>query len=172
LLVFAGCGGGAVAAPQVPAAPSVGSTQAAAQSAIQTSTTNLQAAWNAGNAAAWTAEFWSDAHFVNILGVSVDGSAAIQQLHTKLFAGPFLGSTLSGAIKKISFASNDVAIVNFDTQVTGYKALPPGASATSPGVLDTTFTLVYTRRSGAWHIASAQNTALAPAAAAPSPTPA
>lgn len=140
-----------------------------AELAIYQSLERLADAWNTGNATLWADEYWPEADSVNILGGVMPERLAIRDRHAEVFAGPFKDSHLEGSVRRIQFLGSEAAIVDVDIRVTRFRALPPGALATSPGVLLTRLKHVYQRREGAWRIAASQNTAVLPGA---QPTPA
>jgi uncharacterized protein (TIGR02246 family) len=78
-----------------------------------------------------------------------------------ILAGPFKGSSFTPVIRRVHFIGTDAAIVETDVSVTNYRALPPGAVATQPGML-TRLTHVFGQRNGVWRIEASQNTAVAP----------
>ena len=127
----------------------------------------LAEAWNAGDGKRWAAEFWSDGTLINILGVTFPNAQAVANVTNQILAGPFKGSTFQGDVRRVRFAGDAAAIVDADIRVTNFRALPPGAVATSPGLLFTKFTFVFTKRDGVWKILAAQNTAVLPVAAPP-----
>ena len=145
------------------------SGHAEAESAIRLSLERLAAAWNIGDAARWAAEYWPTADSINILGGLMPDGLAIRDRHAEVFAGPFKGSQLEGKMRRVQWLGAEVAIVDVDICVTRYRALPPGASATSPGVLVTRLKHIYQCRDGVWRIAASQNTAVV-AGASPPPT--
>jgi uncharacterized protein (TIGR02246 family) len=145
------------------------SAHAPAESAIRLSLERLAKAWNVGDAALWAEEYWPAADSINILGGLMPDRLAIRDRHAEVFAGPFRGSHLEGEVRRIQFLGAEVAIVDVDVRVTAFRALPPGACATSPGALLTRLKHVYQCRDGAWRIAASQNTAVLPGAS-PAPT--
>lgn len=133
---------------------------AAAESAIHQSLLRLADAWNIGDATLWAEEYWPTADSINILGGLMRDGLAIRDRHAEVFAGPFKGSQLEGDVRRIQWLGVDVAIVDVDICVTKFRALPPGASATSPGVLQTRLKHIYQCRDGVWRIIASQNTAV------------
>ena len=149
--------------------PRVDSAHAEATSAIQQSLERMAQAWNLGDAGLWAEAYWPTADSINILGGLMPDGLAIRDRHAEVFAGPFKGSHLAGNVRRVQWLGADVAIVDVDICVTKFRALPPGASATSPGVLQTRLKHIYQCRDGVWRIAASQNTAVV-AGACPPPT--
>lgn len=148
-------------------APSGGGTPAAVTAQGQrddlaTLVAAFDAAWNAGDAGAYAALYAEDAQFINPLGVVLPNQGAIRAGHTFLFAGPFQGSTHESNVRRITFLTGTVAIVDLDVSVTGFVQLPPGLNATEPGVLRSRERLVLVKRAGEWQIVMNQITAVAP----------
>jgi uncharacterized protein (TIGR02246 family) len=138
-----------------------------AEQPLRQSLDRLAQAWNTADAAMWAGEYWPEGELINILGGIMPNPAAIRARHGEVLAGPFKGSHFESTVRRILFLGADVAIVDTDIRVTRFRALPPGAVATSPGVLLTRMKHVYQRREGIWRIAASQNTAVLPSVDAP-----
>lgn len=125
------------------------------------------AAWNAGDGKAYSVTFAKDGGFTNIFGMVMYGHDAFEKRHSEIFATFFKGTTRRGTIHRIRFVTPDVAIVDEDTEVHGIKAMPPGVTLASDGVLRTRLQQVFVKRDGAWWIEAYHNVDLksAPAAA-------
>ncbi len=122
-----------------------------------------QAAWNAGDSAAYADAFTDDADFVNIRGQIFTGKTAVQQQHARIFAGPYKGSTIKITVRLFNLLAPGAALVDTDQEVTGYTSLPPGIVPTSEGVLLTRFKYVVALQpDGAWKFVSGQNTSVLP----------
>ncbi|HEY4146738.1 SgcJ/EcaC family oxidoreductase [Pinirhizobacter sp.] len=143
------------------------SADESAERPLRQSLDRLAQAWNTENAAMWASEYWPEGELVNILGGIMPNPTAIRERHAAVLAGPFKGSHFESTVRRILFLGPDVAIVDTDIRVTRFRALPPGAVATSPGVLLTRMKHVYQRRDGVWRIAGSQNTAVLPSVDAP-----
>lgn len=131
---------------------------------LQASLDRLAVAWNAGDAAAWAAEFWPDGEQVNILGNILPNAEVVRDRHAEVFAGPFKGSHYECELRRVRFAGEDFALVDCSLRLTKFRGLPHGIVATSSGELLTRMKHLYERRDGIWRIASAQNTAVMPGA--------
>lgn len=132
----------------------------AAEKPLRQSLDHLAQAWNTADAQMWANEYWPEGELINILGGIMPNPAAIRERHAAVLAGPFKGSHFESTVRRILFLGPDVAIVDTDIRVTQFHALPPGAVATSPGLLLTRMKHVYQRRDGVWRIAASQNTAV------------
>jgi uncharacterized protein (TIGR02246 family) len=131
--------------------------------AIRAIVADLDRAWAESDADRWASHYRPDAEFINILGMVMPDLAAMRARHHEILQGVFKGSHHAGTLRKLRFLTADVAIADVDIEVTQFKALPPGARPTEPGVLRTRMRHVLQRLDGQWWIVATQNTALAPA---------
>jgi uncharacterized protein (TIGR02246 family) len=120
-----------------------------------------EAAWNAGDAAAYSRHFAPDGTFTNIYGMTFDGHDAFEKRHAQSFATFFKGSRRQQTIRHLKFVSHDVAIVNSDATVTGFGRMPPGISIPPDRVLRTRLQQVLVKRGGRWWIEAYHNVAIA-----------
>lgn len=113
--------------------------------------TDLLAAWNRRDAAAYAALFAPDAHVVGFDGSLMDGPEAIEAELTRIFAhhqtAPYIGKL------------RDVRLLTPDTGLLRAIAgmIPPGQTDLNPAV-NTIQSLVAVRHAGTWRIALYQNT--------------
>lgn len=128
------------------------------------------AAWNAGDAKAWTKDFAADADFINIAGSHFKGREETEQRHAQLFASIFKGSRVDVGVWKVRMLGPAAAVAETVHELRGFSRLPPGIRPTvEPGLLRTRMKYVFVKQGDAWVIVSAQNTAIAPAAPSPAP---
>ena len=120
------------------------------------------AAWNAGDAEALGALFVADAEFVNGRGQVAVGATTIAANHTISLAGPFKGSRTRGVVRRITFLNGTSAVLDVDNDLTGYRALPPGAVETVPGVHRQRHKRVVVKRGGTWRTVAMQLTSVLP----------
>jgi uncharacterized protein (TIGR02246 family) len=116
------------------------------------------AAWNAGDAAAYSRHFSPDGIFVNVRGEYRTGVAAFTKQHEFLFNGPFHGSTLHQDVVSVQFVRPDVAVVEVLTAVTGIQKLSPGTNTDKKGRLRTRLLQVLVKSGGEWRITDYHNT--------------
>lgn len=119
-------------------------------------------AWNRGDGNAFAKAFTEDSDFVNVRGDVFHGRAEIAARHSAIFSGPFKGSHLSLAIRRLTFLGSDVALIETDHELTNFQRMAPGIAATAPGVLRTHMKYVAVKRNGEWALVAAQNTAVSP----------
>jgi len=129
---------------------------------IAVAVANLDSAWASGDADRWARGYAADADFINILGMLFPDTNSMRARHHEIFNGVFRGSRHEGTIRRMRFPAPDVAIVDVDVAVTGFKALPPGVRPTELGVLRTRMRHVFQKTDGYWRIVATQNTAIAP----------
>jgi uncharacterized protein (TIGR02246 family) len=120
------------------------------------------AAWAAKDAAAYASIYAEDAQFVSPVGGVVSGRATYQSTHVFLFNGPFAGSTSVSEIRRATFLTGSIVMVDLDVAVSGYQFLPPGLVATEPGVFRTRIKWVVAKQRGTWEVIAQQVTAVAP----------
>jgi uncharacterized protein (TIGR02246 family) len=121
--------------------------------------------WNAGDGMAFGGFYSENADFVNPLGMVASGRQAITGVHIALFdpvSGPFRGSSVSYAVRRIVPITGTVALVDATVTVTGFAGLPPGLVQWAPGVLKTRHHTVVARNGGGWEKIAQQITAMQP----------
>jgi uncharacterized protein (TIGR02246 family) len=123
---------------------------------------NLADAWNSGDAERWVRDCLADCDFVNIRGDVMESRLASQERHAGIFAGPFRGSHIEMAIRRVRYLGERGAVVDTDCRVTGAPSMPSGIQPTQPGMLATRMKHVVVRVGGRWQIAASQNTAVSP----------
>ena len=77
------------------------------------------AAWAAGDAAAFGADALPDIVFTNVVGMFSVGIEAFNAQHAHIFATFYKGSTLEQELVHVTMASDDVAIVDTLTSALG-----------------------------------------------------
>lgn len=146
-----------------PLAGCQGSSAPPADAAIRQALAQQAQAWNRHDAKAWVASFASDAEFVNILGMLLQGRSEIERRHAELFASIFAHSTVVVTTRKVQPLGKTAAVAETDYELRGYDRLPPGIRATdADGTLRTRLKYVWLQGSAGWQIVSAQNTAVLP----------
>lgn len=158
-----GAAGSRVVAPES-AVASLGIVPPGAEREIRALLDAWTDAWNAHDGIAFGALYAADADFVNPLGGILSGRQAIAATHVFLFSGPFAGSSQTWAIRRMVALTGKLAIVDLNVALTGYAGLPPGLSATEPGVVRTRARLVVGKNNGRWEILAQQYTAIPPPA--------
>jgi uncharacterized protein (TIGR02246 family) len=139
------------------------------ESAIRAIVQDEVAAWNAGDAGAYSRHFAADGIFVNIRGEYRTGVQAFTKQHEFLFRGPFHGSTLHQDVVSIQFIRPDIAVVEVLTAVTGIQKLSPGTNTDEKGRLRTRLLQVLVKDGAEWKITDYHNTDVKADVPAPDP---
>lgn len=126
--------------------------------AVDTTMGRLSAAWNAGDAAAYAAEFTPDATYVVFDGHVLRGRGEIEDSHRWLFGGPLRGSTMDFAngadpAPEVRLISPGVAHV----LAAGGGVRPEGVESVTAD-RRSVVSLVLVEDGGAWRVAAFQNT--------------
>ncbi len=118
-----------------------------------------QAAWNAGDAAAFARRVTDDAVFTNIFGQQFTGREAFERQHAAIFASIYKGSNLRQTIGHLRFLADGIAVLDTEAQVTDGKAVPPWLDS-GDGVLRTRLLQVLVRVEGQWRVTAFHNVAV------------
>jgi len=115
------------------------------------------AAWNVGDAKAFSLRFAEDGSFTNIRGTVFYGHRAFEDRHAEIFKTIFKGSKLAMTVGKIHFVRPDVAIVDISTELSEVQSMPPGVKSPTDGKLRTQLQEVFVKDKSEWNIASYHN---------------
>ncbi len=136
------------------------------------------AAWNTGDAVAYSRHFAADGTFTNITGQFFSGYDAFLKQHQVIFEGRFKQTTLQQDIVSLKFVRSDVAVVEVLTAVAGVVSgqLAQGTNADASGRLRTRLLQVVAKQGGEWKIVAYHNVDVKPgipvAASLSAPAPA
>lgn len=142
--------------------PAMESAREADEVAIHSVISAQTEAWNRGDAKAFSQRFQQDGGLTNILGMVIYGRDGFEQRVAEIFKTIFRGSTFKQTIRRTHFVRPDVAVVDVDTEMTGYQALPPGVRVGADGVLRTRLQQVMVKEKGEWWVAAYHNVDLKP----------
>ena len=92
-------------------------------------------AWNQGSVRRYCVRLSEDSSLTDIPGGVYYGRAAIEERMAEVFASVYKGSRVVMKVQKIRFVDGGLAIVDIDTEVVGFKTLPPGVRAWGDGTL-------------------------------------
>lgn len=139
------------------------------EAAIRSIIADEIAAWNAGDAVAYSRHFAADGTFTNIVGQFFTGYEAFLKQHEIIFAGRFKNTTLQQDVVSLKFIRPDVAVVEVLTAVAGFAAgqLAPGTSGDTTGRLRTRLLQVVAKQNGAWTVVAYHNVDVKPGAPIP-----
>jgi uncharacterized protein (TIGR02246 family) len=151
-------------------------TQLAAQTApddtaIRSIVQDEIAAWNQGDAVAYSRHFAADGTFTNIAGQFFTGYDAFLKQHEVIFAGRFKQTRLQQDVVSLKFVRPDVAVVEVLTAVAGVAPaqLAQGTSADAKGRLRTRLLQVVVKQGAAWKIVAYHNVDVKPGIPVPEP---
>jgi uncharacterized protein (TIGR02246 family) len=146
-----------VAAQQATGTPTDASATPADEARIRASIAEQVAAWNAGDAKAFSASFAENGNFTNIRGMVFYGHRAFEDRHVEIFRTFFKGSKLAMSPTKIRFVRPDVAIVDIATEVSQLRGAPPGVKPGADGSIHTRLQEVFVKDDGEWRVESYHN---------------
>jgi uncharacterized protein (TIGR02246 family) len=127
------------------------------------------AAWNRGDAAAYSRQFAADGTFTNIRGQFFTGHEAFLKQHEVIFQGIFKNTTSHQPVVSLKFNGPDVVVVETLTSVSGMSERAPGTATDSKGHLRTRLLQVIARRGGEWKIVAYHNVDVKPGVPVPEP---
>jgi uncharacterized protein (TIGR02246 family) len=111
-------------------------------------------AWNRGDAKAFAARFLEDGSQTDVLGAVSRGRAEIERRQSELFSTFFKGSLLALKVRKIRFLKPDVALVEIDTEVSGFHKAPTSVYVDAEKVIRTRLLQVMVKTGSDWMVAS------------------
>ena len=126
-----------------------------------------EAAWNAGDGAAWAASFAEDADFVDILGDHHQGRASIEAGHRHIFATIYQGSRVEYRVERLRVVRPDVAIAFLHARLWSRLAVAVDDPRREAHVGSTVSenrsrpTMVLAKAGDRWQIVAFQNTRVA-----------
>ena len=151
------------------AVPLASSQASSDEAAVRNIIQEEVAAWNAGDAIAYSRHLAEDGTFTNVRGQFFTGRQAFIDRHDIIFKAQFRGSTLKQDVVSLKFVRPDVVVVEVLTAVTGFQKLSPGTSADAKGRLRTRLLQVMVKDKGEWKIMAYHNTDVKSDIPAPEP---
>ena len=129
------------------------------------------AAWNKGDAEAYSRHFAADGTFTNILGMFFIGHQAFVDRHEEIFKGMFRGTVARQDVVSLKFVRPDVAVVETLTSVSGFSksGSAPVPTLDAQGRLRTRLLQVMVKDGGEWKIVTYHNVDVKPGVTAPEP---
>jgi len=110
-------------------------------------------AWNRSDAKAFAARFQEEGSLADVLGAVSRGRAEIERRQAELFSLYFKGSLTELKVRKIRFLKPDVAIVEIDTETSGFHKAPPAVYVDAEKVIRTRLLQVMVKSGSDWLIA-------------------
>lgn len=129
------------------------------------------AAWNNGDAQAYSRHFAADCTFTNVLGTFFTGQQAVLERHEQIFKGAFHGTVLRQDIVSIRFVRPEIAIVETLNWISGFSPSgpPSGTHTDDKGRLRTRLLQLMVKYGGEWKIATYHNVDVKPGVQTPEP---
>jgi len=131
------------------------------QDAIRQVVSGMDQAWNQGDAGALAKYYTSEAEVIDVMGGIHGGRDAIARRNAILLGDMFSGSGLTQQLRNTNFLRPDVAVVDTDAQIYGYKTLPKAFTA-SGNVITVRARHVMVYANGQWRIVASQFTYVVP----------
>ena len=127
------------------------------------------AAWNKGDAEAYSQSFATDGTFTNILGMFYTGHEGFRDRHDQIFKGVYRGTTQQEDVVSIKFWRPDVAVVGTLPTISGVQKFLPGTAPDAKGRLRTRLLQVVVKDKGEWKVVAYHNVDVKPGVAVPDP---
>jgi uncharacterized protein (TIGR02246 family) len=112
-----------------------------------------EAAWNRPDAKALAAAFRDDGTYADAFGGVARGRAEVDRRVAEVL-GAWRGTRLALKVRKLRVLKPDVALVEADAELTGWKKLPPGFRAEDGVTVRSRLLQVFQKEAGAWRIAA------------------
>ena len=143
------------AAPGAASAPAVGPVfdPAAEEPALRKAVDGEEAAWNGADAKALATLFRDDATYADAFGGVARGRAEVDKRIAEVLSA-WRGTRIALKVRKVRVLKPDVALVEADAELTGWKKLPPGFRAEDDQILRSRLLQVFQKEAGAWRVAA------------------
>jgi uncharacterized protein (TIGR02246 family) len=112
-----------------------------------------ESAWNRADAKSLAAAFRDDATYVDAFGTVSHGRTEIDKRVAEVLT-TWHGTRIALRVRKVRFVKPDVALVEVDADLTGWKKVPPGFHADADQTLRTRLLQVFLREGGVWRVAA------------------
>ncbi len=129
------------------------------------------AAWNKGDAQAYSQHFAADGTFTNVQGMFFTGHQAFLDRHEEIFKGMLRGTVLRQEVVSLKFVRPDTAVVEALTWISGFSPSgpPPGTHTDAKGRLRTRLLQVMVKDAEGWKTAAYHNVDVKPTVTTPEP---
>ena len=145
-------------------ATQVGAQTASDETAVRSIIQDETAAWNQGDAVAYSRHFATDGTFTNVTGQFFTGYDAFLKQHEVIFEGRFKQTRLQQDIVSLKFVRPGVAVVEVLTSVAGVVSaqLAQGTGADAKGRLRTRLLQVVVKQGEEWKVVAYHNVDVKP----------
>lgn len=116
-----------------------------------------EAAWNRGDAKALAAAFVDDATLTDAFGTVSRGRADVERRLGELLV-TWKGTRIALKVRKVRVLKPDVALVEADAELTGWKKLPPGFRAEDDQTHRSRLLQVFVKDAGLWRVLASYET--------------
>jgi len=108
--------------------------------------------WNTGNAHRYCLHLGQDATLTNMFGATYTGHEQIEEHLAEVLSTVFKKTRISMKVQNIRFVRADVAMVDIDTELSGYATLPSGLHGAADGKLRTRLLEVIVKEQFDWAV--------------------
>jgi len=126
---------------------------AAEEPALRKAMDDEESAWNRADAKAFSAAFRDDATFADAFGSVARGRAEVDKRIADVLA-TWHGTRVALKVRRIRVLKPDVALVEADAELTGWKKLPPGFRAEDDQIVRSRLLQVFQKEAGLWRVAA------------------
>jgi uncharacterized protein (TIGR02246 family) len=139
----------------LPGAPAAGPVfdPAAEEPALKGAVDEEEAAWNRGDAKGLAALFRDDATYADAFGAVSRGRSEVDRRLGEVLAA-WHGTRIALKVRKVRVLKPDVALVEADAELTGWKKLPAGFRAEDDQILRSRLLQVFQKDGSAWRVAA------------------
>lgn len=113
--------------------------------------------WNKGDAKQYSRSFEEEGIYTIITGATFHSRSSLEERVAFILAGFFKNSTLSQKIVKTDFIADNIVLVEIETEMTGYKSLPPGVKASADQKFRTSMLQVLNKTNEEWKVVAFHN---------------
>lgn len=129
--------------------------------AMQQIVDTFDEAWTAGDAVTYAGQYANVIEWVGPNGAVLTDPAAITGTYTFILNVLLAGTTRESTIRRVTFLTGTIAVLDIDARVTGFADLP-GLVPWQPGILRALERNIVQKRGGVWRIILHQQTFVAP----------
>ena len=121
------------------------------RAAIQQIVSTFDDAWTDGDPARYSAQY-AGTDWVGPDGTILDDPAAIRQVYDFVIGVLLAGTTRESTVRRLTFLTGTLAVLDLDVRVTGFDEPPPGLIPWRPGIIRALEKHVLQKRAGEWRI--------------------
>jgi uncharacterized protein (TIGR02246 family) len=126
---------------------------AAEEPALRKAVDDEESAWNRTDAKGLAAAFRDDASWADAFGTVARGRAEVDKRVAEVLAA-WRGTRIALKVRRVRVLKADIALVEADAELTGWKKLPPGFRAEDDQILRSRLLQVFQKEAGLWRVAA------------------